>query len=234
MSQENHTDSTDSMLVEPAEIPQVQPVEEAPAEEKMPDTCPRCKGPLADPEGLGWCLGCGYCRATAEDGPKAPLTDMPGPRKPSPLGVVEFFMVLTMVPAWAWLLLAGIGGVVYVALLGVQGTTEDTRERALWCTAQIIGGVVLLVIAQLWALIRVAAIDDRLGARDAIIPFRLWNTSVKQLPKTAGPICLGTWALALIVTAFFVVGGLSYWLPKKPDGKKKAAIATEMRMAHKG
>src|SRR5205085_7028482 len=32
-----------------------------------PEPCPRCGGALADPEGLAFCAGCGYCRSLEED-----------------------------------------------------------------------------------------------------------------------------------------------------------------------
>jgi len=41
-------------------------------------SCPRCKQPLVDPQGLGWCKACGYCRSLAE-------TETKGIAPPSPL-----------------------------------------------------------------------------------------------------------------------------------------------------
>jgi len=58
-----------------AQIPRLAPgavqtaAEAAPtAAEAVPATaCPRCRGKLADPEGLGYCPRCGFCRAVERE-----------------------------------------------------------------------------------------------------------------------------------------------------------------------
>src|SRR5690348_15640877 len=49
--------------------------------------CPRCGGKLTNPEGLGWCPSCGYCRSLEQDAKKAALATPAKPRGPSPLGI---------------------------------------------------------------------------------------------------------------------------------------------------
>src|SRR5947209_929072 len=64
--------------------------------------CPRCGGKLTNPEGLGWCPSCGYCRSLDEGVSKAAVAVSQGPQKPSPLGIVEFFEMLGKLPFWLW------------------------------------------------------------------------------------------------------------------------------------
>src|SRR5437867_13024575 len=63
-------------------IPSTEPVPSAAA-------CPRCNGKLTNPESLGWCPSCGYCRSLEEDSKKAALAVAPTLRQPSALGFVE-------------------------------------------------------------------------------------------------------------------------------------------------
>src|SRR6476620_10380726 len=70
--------------------------------------CPRCGKPLADPGGLRWCKGCGYCKSREEDKAKVVLPQ--GPPPPNKLEkVVEAGKVVGKVPAWFYCLLLGIG-----------------------------------------------------------------------------------------------------------------------------
>jgi hypothetical protein len=185
--------------------------------------CPKCRGKLIDPEGLGWCLVCGYCRTTHETAGLITPDETVRVKKPSPLGIVECFQLMAQVLAWIGVDLAVVAGLVVLALAVDARLESDARARAVWSTAQIGGSLIILFFAQLWALILLAPRDDRLGMWDAVIPFRLWSTSLKGLPLTRGPVSLGTWSLTLLFTAMFLIGGLSYWLPKKPGEKKASA-----------
>src|SRR5579864_4911802 len=79
----------------------------APSAESSPATvpCPRCGSKLTNPEGLGWCPSCGYCRSLEDDASKAALATPAASRRPSPLGMVEFCEMLGRLPFWLWALL---------------------------------------------------------------------------------------------------------------------------------
>jgi hypothetical protein len=201
--------------------------EEKPGAEPLPDSavCPKCRGKLIDPEGLGWCLVCGYCRSTADKTARLAVREgAVAPKNQSLTGIVECGKIVGKVLVWCGVEFAVIAGLVVLALaVDARLPSDSPRTRAIWSTAQIIVSVVVLVIAQLWALVQLAPRDDRLGMWDAIIPFKLWNIGLKELPRTRGPVFMAAWALTLLCTAIFVIGGLSYWLPKKPGEKKASA-----------
>ncbi len=185
--------------------------------------CPRCGSKLINPESLGWCRSCGYCSSLEAERAKAVLPSAPV-RGTSTLGAVEFFQMLQKVPRWFWILLSGSIVVVLVSIAADWMWLEDEEfERALWTSFQLGGGWLVLLIAQMWVLLQMAPNDDRLGPRDFIVPFRLWNLAFKRLPDTRRPVWLGTWSMTAMVCAVAVVGGLDYWYqfykPKKVANK---------------
>ncbi len=193
----------------------------APAAESVPDAdtaadpglCPRCGGKLTNPDGLGWCAGCGYCRSLEEEGQAiAPAPEPAAPTKPSALGASEFGEAMRRMPGWAWPLL---GGVVVVAGASVAVDSllpEECLARALCSAIQMVLSVVGLIAAQLWAVLLVGADEDGLGAKDVILPGRLWRAAFQRLPATRKPVWLGAWCLTALVCGVAVVGGFNYWL----------------------
>lgn len=197
----------------PATVPTAQP-EAAPANA---NACPRCDKPLIDPDGLGWCRACGYCRSLEEERAKQPLdAPAPAPGKSSPFGIVEFGRLLVHLPSWLWVLLGGFGLVVLMSLPAMLTLPEGMLSRCLWSTVQIIVGVLMILAAQFWALMELADSDDRLGAKDGIISGRLWVLTLARLPETRKQVWLAAWGLAAILAALFLIGGLSHWFTYLP------------------
>jgi hypothetical protein len=194
--------------------------------EPAADLCPRCGEVLVSPNSLGWCIKCGYCRTTAET-PAPVFQDpsmAPAEARPSFLGMVEAAGLLRRLPVWFWVWIWGIATVVLVSFLGDLEVAERARERAVWSTTQITVGLFCMIVGQLWAAFVVAPLDDKLGVLDVIVPIRLWASALKRLPAASWPICLASWGLAAILGGFIVVGGLEYWLPKKPEKKAEAPL----------
>src|SRR5438876_7605992 len=93
------------------------PGEATPEPEATADAsvCPKCGSKLVNPEGLGWCAKCGFCRTLQEDSAKADLVAKPAaprPKSSSALGITEFFELLARLPRWFWILLAGIAAII--------------------------------------------------------------------------------------------------------------------------
>jgi hypothetical protein len=202
--------------MEPSKTPaSASPPQEAAAN----DICPRCNAKLTNPDSLGWCPKCGYCRSL-EDGGAAITAGTSPARKPSALGIVEFIELVKKMPPWVKVLLAGVLAIVLVSVAGhFVLPAGESYSRALWSTTELGLGLLAIIVGQFWALVLLAPRDDKLGAKDAFIPFRLWSIAAKQVPLTTRPVWLGAWGLSAGVCAVLVVGGLSYWTqfykPKK-------------------
>jgi hypothetical protein len=201
--------------------------------------CPRCGGKLMNPEGLGWCPKCGYCRSLEEDAAKVPLVAKPVVHKSSPLGVVEFFDLLAKLPRWMWVLLGGMATVAAVSVAGHFYLPNDSLARALWSSIQLGLGALVIFVAQVWALILIAPKDAHLGPKDVFFSIRLWGLTLRRLPEMRRQVWMGGWGVSLIVCAVCVVGGLSYWTqfykPKKLAQKNliAAAAAAAAKAANK-
>jgi hypothetical protein len=193
--------------------PQVAEEKSIPAEVSSPEAapCPRCGGKLTNPEGLGWCPACGYCRSLEEDVKKVALMLKPATGQPSALGMVEFFEVLGRLPMWLWVLLGGTTCVAVISIAASFMLPDNSLARALWCTIQVGAGLLGLFAAQAWSLVILAPESDHLGAKDLILSARLWKMTCRFLPATQWQVWLGSWSAAAMLCAVFIVGGYSYW-----------------------
>ncbi len=189
--------------------------------------CPRCAGNLIDPNGLGWCKACGYCRSLEEERARAPLQPAAAPREASRLGLAEFCGLLAKLPTWFWTLLAGIAAVLVCSLPPMLALPGESLPRCVWCTAQIVLGVLMIFAAQAWLVMLLAADDERLSFKDAILPGRVWALAFGRLPLTSRQLSLAVWGLAAILAAVFLIGGLSHWftyLPRSTTPTLRQAI----------
>jgi hypothetical protein len=184
--------------------------DEAPAD---PSLCPRCGGKLTNPDGIGWCPGCGYCRSLEDEGAEvAPPPEPAAPKQPSALGAAEFGVAMRRVPLWFWPLLGGVAVVGGASVAADYLLPEECLARALTSALQMVLSVVGLVAAQLWAMMIVGAHEEGLGARDVILPGRLWRATFRRLPATRLPVWLGAWSVTALVCGAAVIGGFNYWL----------------------
>jgi len=182
-----------------------------------PDQCPRCRLQLIDPTGLGWCRGCGFCRSLEDERTNELLqkTQARGPQ-------VSMGMVAGHIPMWSWVLVGGIVVAVAASLvIGYLLPAGSNFIRALWTTVQVAVALLVIFICQLLALVQIAAEDEKLGFKDALMPTRLWSLVCKRLPATAASLWGATWALALIIGALLFIGGLGHWNEYLPGVKDK-------------
>ncbi len=179
------------------------------------DPCPRCGKALVDPDGLGWCPGCGFCKSLAQDNSQQLLADE---KLLSLGGVVEAGGAITSLPLWFWtsllVIAVGIG-----ASIGMnkQLPEGENLTRATWASVQIAAGVLFIFLAQCYALMTVAPSEPTMSFKDAVTPFRLWPMVCKRLPNLKGSLWTALFGLSLIVGAAAFIGGLGHWfiyLPK--------------------
>jgi hypothetical protein len=183
--------------------------------------CPRCKAPLADPQGLGWCKACGYCRSLAESEKQAG----PPPEAPvKPNALTATGSALTQMPAWIWISLIGVLVVVGANYAAGRFVVMSPLQRAVLTSVEIASGILLMFVGQFLGVLRIAPEDSNLGFFDAIVPFRLYSLVFKRLPTAQTTFYFGAWGITAIVSAVLFVGGLGHWmnyLPKS-QGQKSA------------
>lgn len=185
--------------------------------------CPRCQQPLIDPNGLGWCKACGYCRSLAESEKQAG----PAPQAPAkPNTLTATGSALGQTPRWFWIMLIGVVFIAGASFAGGHFLVLKPLERALLTTVQIGAGIILMFIGQFLGLLRVAPEESTLGFWDAVIPFRLYGLAAKRLPRTQITFFLGAWGITAIISAALFVGGLGHWMnyiPKSSGQKTQSA-----------
>jgi hypothetical protein len=176
-----------------------------------PVPCPRCKQPLVDPKGLGWCKACGYCRSLAETEAK---TSKPVASQPNTLTATGDALAQT--PVWMWTCLLGAAFIMGATVFAERSWTLTDFHRALFCTIQVVLGVAMMFTGQFIGLLRVAPEDPSLSFKDAVFPFRLYGIIFKRLPMTQYAVYLGVWGFIAIVTASLFVGGMGHWFTYLP------------------
>jgi hypothetical protein len=121
-----------------------------------------------------------------------------------------------------------LGGVAVVGLMSVNAgllLPRASRQRAVWTTTQVVVGLVGLLLAQV-------AVCSWLGEQrngptlwDLLMPDRVWRVAIRRLPETRWAVCGAAWCVTLVVCALALVGGLTYWLPKKGETRATVHVA---------
>ncbi len=178
-----------------------------------PTLCPRCGNKLANPEGLGWCSKCGYCRSIEEEAanPAMAAGEASAAKKPSALGAAEFAETMRLLPPWSRPLLAGVFVIILACVVGNGLLAEEGLARCGWATAQLLVSFAGLVLAQLWVIVLVGDTQDSLGPKDVFLPGRVWRAAVRGLPKTRQPVWLGAWSVTALVCSVALLGGFGTW-----------------------
>jgi hypothetical protein len=115
-------------------------------------------------------------------------------------------------PQWMWLLAAGVLVIAGGALAVDALLPSDSFPRALTSTMGLIGGILCLLGAQIYGVMKYSAEDSALGTRQFFLPSpRLWKYILKDLPATRWLVNVGTWGLTAAICALVIVGDLFYW-----------------------
>lgn len=188
---------------------------QAPTTSPLSLPCPRCKKPLIDPKGLGWCKACGYCHSLA-DGDVA--TEAPTAK---PNTITATGSAIGQTPTWFWVMLFGIALIAGATWAGGRFFPLSPLERALLTTGQIIASVALMFVGQFVALLKIAPEDSSLTFKDAVFPFRLYGLVFKRLPATKLTVYFCAWGITAILSAAICIGGLGHWFTYLPSSQKK-------------
>lgn len=195
--------------------------------------CPRCSHKLVNPEGLGWCSKCGYCRSIEEEQSAAAVgesEEKPAEEKASTLGAAEFAQTVHLMPSWSRPLALGMLLIIGICYVGNMLLPAECLGRAAWATGQLIASLTGLIAAQLWVIMLVGATNETLSARDVFLPGRLWRAAIRGLPDTRKPVWLGAWSATAFVCSIALIGGFGYWLvllQQQNDEKKLREVAAK-------
>jgi hypothetical protein len=186
--------------------------------------CPRCQQPLVDPNGLGWCKACGYCKSLAESettAAKAPPLPTPAEKAGSTNSVSAMGTAIVQTPVWFWVSLIGVIVVAGATFAAGHYLKFTPLQRAVLTSVQIVTGAAVMFLGQFIGLMRIAPEESTLGFWDAVFPFRLYGLVMKRLPSTQVTVYLGVWGLTAIIAVNVFVGGLPHWLTYLPDSTKQ-------------
>jgi hypothetical protein len=185
--------------------------------------CPRCQQPLRVVTGTYWCLRCGWGRQVLQ----APAEAAAEAARPSAArrAAEEWAQAARLLPRWAWVMLGGLLAIGLGSLDAHLLLPPDSWGRAVWTTAQIIVGLVGLLLAQVAVCSLLGLQRDAPGLLDLLMPDRVWRVAIRRLPVTRWPVCFAAWGLGLVAFALLLVGGLTYWLPKKGETKRTVHVA---------
>ena len=196
------------------------------AESAAGETCPKCQKPLTDPKGLGWCPACGYCRSLEEMREQAPPPAPVQAQTKKSGDFIEFCGHVARMPRWFWILLAGMALFAIFSFVVGKYLRMTPLERALLSTIEIAFGLALIFGAQFWSLVRLAPEDERLSTKDALLPAKLWAMAFQRMPAFQVPVWLAGWGVTIILSAIFLVGGLTHWMTYLPGQKPVEAKQT--------
>jgi hypothetical protein len=200
-----------------------------------PADCPRCGGRLVNPESLGLCPACGYCHSLHADAAEPESAINMAKNTVAGESAVAFWQMMLVLPKWAWVTLAGVALILVGSLVGDALLSAASFARAVWSSAQLIVGLVLVLGAQIYGVFRLSSSESGVEGREFFLfSPRLWRRIFKELPATRWLVYLESWGLSLMVCAIVIVGNLLYWVqnvqPREyaDQDLRKAAEAREL------
>ena len=211
------TDSEENLLaLVPEATEAAEPTEATKAPEAPPEVdpaiCPRCKAQLVNPQELGWCPKCGYCRSLEKDKTAAKLATEAPPKKSTLAQFGEYGEMISKIPLWGWM--TAVAATVIVALAVIADAflpEEDSLVRALISSVAIVVSVVTILCVNLSCLLVLATNDEHMGPKDLFFPFKLWGKICGKLPQMRYQFQTISWCLTAILCGLFIVNGMEYW-----------------------
>jgi hypothetical protein len=134
----------------------------------------------------------------------------------------ELALAVRGIPSWGWFLIFGLGCIACLSTVVDYNLPEKSRVRAIWSTLQVLTGIIVFLSAGVAATFRFPVAYQSPGLWDLLCPDRLWVRAIQSLPATRWHICTASWAVMSVLCGILLVGGLTYWLPSKPNPKHGA------------
>lgn len=198
-----------------------------------PAACPRCGAALKVGADNGWCVKCGYCKVLEN---ARELNEQLRPKAPSGVGgLSDLAEQLRRLPRWVWVLLRGVAVILLFSAVVSFALPAESLLRAIWSTAQLGIGLILLFFAQVRALALLVPEDADLSGKDLVYPVRLWKLAFEKIPLTTREVHHGVWGATLMFSAVVVTGGLLYWTQYyKPAKVKDTGLFAAINKMAKG
>jgi hypothetical protein len=188
--------------------------------------CPKCGKALVDPDGLGWCSSCGYCKSLTDEPTATAVVEAATAPAARPSMGRAMGGAIGGLPLWFWVLLVVVAQGIGLSIVAGRELPEGVNlQRAAWCTGQIAAGFLLMFLAQCWLLLQIAPEVAALSFKDAVLPFKLWPLAMKRLPRGQISLWAAAFGATIIAGAFACVGGLDHWLTYVPSAKGAAPAA---------
>src|SRR5262249_43189056 len=155
-----------------------------------------------DPDGLGYCPRCGFCRAVEQEKALAQAA----PAQEAANGqLAASWQAARGPPGSAWGILGATVFLVPVSFLAHRHLGVSSRARYFWMAAQIALGITSFFAAQVWAFILVRQ-KERVGVLDLVFPGNLWRHAFLGLPETGGPFSLCAFGSVALLTGALWIG----------------------------
>jgi hypothetical protein len=137
--------------------------------------------------------------------------------EPAPAGVMPVIDAVAMVPGWLAILLGGAFSILLYCKSLDFLLVEHSEQRAIWGTALMLAGLLILFLCQLWTFLKLVPENGSWGVMEALVPsFQVWSAAFRRLPHTRWPIWMAGWSLTILVASVLMIGGQGYWLDHKP------------------
>jgi len=199
-------------------------VQTPPPPAKANESCPKCGKDLIDPNGLGWCKDCGYCKSLADDNAKELLA------LKRAAGMAKAGGAITVLPLWFWVSLLFFAIGIFFSIVMDQRLPESgTLQRAMWATLQVLVGYVVVFLAQWSALVTIAPEEPSLSYKDSVLSFKLWVMIMKRLPELRECLWTALLGLSLMIGSVAFIGGFEHWfgyVPKTMTEREKELART--------
>ncbi|MEO1497890.1 MAG: hypothetical protein AAFV43_12155 [Planctomycetota bacterium] len=210
---------SEAALADPPIEDQQAPVSEAAAAPEE-DTRPRCEK-CGAPNDAAACPACGWYPAAGvfveidkayEALHNPELATQEAEEAPQSELQKHLDVWRTLIPTWGWIIIGiCLTLVISSAVARVYFDATGSAWRTTYSLTQLFFGVLALIVAHLTAFVLCSSEDAELGPKDVLVkPFKAWRTIVADLPDRVWLVQVGSGALAAILCATLIIGGIPY------------------------
>ena len=173
-----------------------------------------------------WCPNCAYYPSVGEDDVedtswKEHVVDDSPEAEPE--------NIWQSIPAWFWVMMAGILGIMGSSVAIRFMMPEEDSPRGIVALVQLAIGMLSFATAHGIASREAMKNDPRINLTDVALSwFSVWQPTITQLPHTCKRIWGIAWGIMAMITAVTVIGGIDYSAPFRGEEKKGPNVAANV------